>query len=356
MNCKALFFLFCGLASLSASTVHAGVIEDSLSAAIKSLHVGRVKMLLHNQPQLTSSMAPNYETFLWQALFSKSSLPLTHNLVFTAEQQQLAELLITAEPELVHLSVLNPPHSPLASLFFTYIQMCNQSQCRAAEGIKARIRFLIEHGAQFDGDRVVENGAIIELPLFLADQHPEVFDFALSLGLSIERSYFLQDVRQTPVERTLLTHLTAHALFDNDIDKSEIAFTKVEALLRRGANPRSLVHISKEDKNVALFSTILNSWDKGLYQAAQDRVKDPQLLRYPRLFRLFFKYGFSANEPFMIPKQDGTWLSTNIIQWGIQHPGWRRKVGRFFSIYYNQVEMGDMDSCEALLATHFMDE
>ena len=61
------FFFFVFLLSV-AGLCHASVVEESLSTAIRNEQVGRVRMLLQNNPRLDH--VGREGSFLWQALFS----------------------------------------------------------------------------------------------------------------------------------------------------------------------------------------------------------------------------------------------------------------------------------------------
>lgn len=318
---------------------HSGVLEEKLSAALMSRDVGSVRMLLLNGPNLGHHTGNNYESLLWLSLFggATAAVPAPD---FSVTQKEMAGLLVDYHPAIVDLPVMTPPEPPLVKLFKYLSRACKKAGCASAYSIRERIQFLIDRGARME--KVFTNEGL-SLPIYLADQNPEVFEFALKMGLAVDSDYLADDGRSI----SLLGHLSLIAVRTLDESAVDEAFKKIEMLLSRGSNPRREVSTSAGEP-IPLFLLLLAEWDHVVKEEVETGRRNPLTVRFPRMFRGFMEHGLSAFEPFFVGSKADLENRWNILYWTIQHPGRRGSIMRFFH-GYAKAEYGEIPPCEVFL-------
>jgi hypothetical protein len=293
-----------------ASVGHASVVENALSNAIRTEQVGRVRMLLQNNPHLDH--VGREWSFLWQALFSNEASKQDSPPMLTDAQREIATMLLKADKALLYQPVGSLAMPPLSYLFLIHDHICKEFGCENAKGIEDRIRFLIEQGERIEIN-IYDDGKIrLPLQFYLAKLRPETFDLALSLGVPVNDEFNVKtEVLIGPMR--LLTFLTSLAIGENDPVKSELLLQKIEMLLRRGADPRKM-HRSVNGARLPIFVSVFLGWDGALQKPS---VQDTS--RYPKILRLFFEYGLSEYED---------WGDSYISEWPSHESTWRKTTLR----------------------------
>lgn len=303
-------FLFFFVLLSAVSVSRASIVDEALSKAIRNNEVGRVRMLLQNNPNLNRLNPGNDWSYLWQVLFTSDGYKSAAPPPLSASQREMAELLLKADPTLILRRTGKDATAPLTALFEIYDQTCEDYGCEHAKGIEDRIRFVMEHGARIESEWHETPTVRLPLSYYVAGLRPETFELALSLGVPVNEEFSINTgVTNGPLR--LLSYLTALAIGENDPARAESALKKIEMLLSRGADPRK-THRAPNGARLPIFVSVFLSWDSMLQKRS---VESLDTSRYPKILRLFFEYGLSEYED---------WGDSYISEWPSHESAWRR--------------------------------